>query len=163
MSYVWLDHDGNLCDPPEADSLTRLPDSWEVCYTGGEVHVPGPQADHKATEEELAQCLTDGPLCPTVVEAMEKVDDRLTVQARHDSMLKTVHAVIRQGERGHSGVAQAIDQLHDKFIAAVKSRSDGTEEGEFTRFIDGSVVKHLKTPTQRTTATDATAKAAAAP
>jgi hypothetical protein len=124
-----------------------MPDEWQLRFTNGEVRTDMPEY-RRATEDELAQCLTDGAMCYAATKALNKFEDRLTVQARHDSALRTVMALCRLGEQGHKGVNSAIAELKDRFVNLVsKDRADGSEGPEYQRMVDGGVVKVLADPT----------------
>jgi hypothetical protein len=146
--YVWLDHRTSRAEPPEADQLAELPWEWVARFTGGEVRPEPGEPPRQATEEELGECLTEGTACQAVGKALAKYQDRLAVNARHDSALKTAMALVRLGEQGHAGVKLTIEALRTMFVSAVaKDRIDGSEGPEFDRFIDGAVVKVLADPT----------------
>ena len=146
--YIWVDqHLGDESPPPDEDQLAWMPDEWQARFTAGEVRTDQPEY-RRATDDELAQCLTDGAMCLAVTKTLNKFEDRLTVQARHDSALKTVMALSRLGEQGHKGVNSAIAELKDRFVNLVsKDRADGSEGPEYQRMVDGSVVKVLAEPT----------------
>jgi hypothetical protein len=146
--YIWVDqYRGEESPPPEADNLAELPWEWQARFTGGEVRTDQPEY-RTATEDERNQCLTEGSMCYAVTKALNKFEDRLTVQARHDSALKTVMALCRLGEQGHKGVHAGISELKDRFVNLVaKDRADGTEGAEYQRMVDGGVVKVLAAPT----------------
>ena len=59
---------------------------------------------------------------------------------RHDVTRDHVLAILRRGERGEPGVADALDELCEAFVAAVTgdgTRSPAEAEHEFTRMVDG--------------------------
>lgn len=146
--YIWIDqHSDAESPPPNDDELAWMPDEWQIRFTNGEVRTDMPEY-RRATDDELAQCLTDGAMCIAVTKALNKFEDRLTVQARHDSALKTVMALCRLGEQGHHGVNSAIAELKNRFVNLVsKDRADDTEGPEYQRMVDGGVVKVLADPT----------------
>jgi hypothetical protein len=140
--YHWYDHFGNQSVPPEADELAWMPDEWQARFTGGEQRREQDIPQRNATDEELAICLTDGPICYAATKALNKFEDRLNVQARHDSALRTVIALMRLGEQGHKGINSAIAELKDAFCNKVsKDRADGSEDAEYERMVDGAAVK----------------------
>jgi hypothetical protein len=146
--YVWIDYNGSGSDPPEPDQLAELPWEWVARFTGGEMRQEQDFPNRKATDEERATCLTDGPICYAATKALNKFKDRLLVQARHDSARDTVMALVRLGEQGHKGINSATAELKDAFANKVsKDRADGSEDAEFERFVDGGVVKVLAAPT----------------
>jgi hypothetical protein len=145
--YVWVDHSGSRSEPPEPDNLAELPWEWVARFTGGEKRTEQPEY-RRASDDERAQCLTEGPMCYATTKALNKFEDRLTVQARHDSALKTVMALCRLGEQSHKGVNAAVAELKDRFVNLVtKDRADGTEGPEYQRMVDGGIVKVLAEPT----------------
>jgi hypothetical protein len=142
QQYKWYNHTGKECEPPEPDQLTELLWEWQVHFTGGEQRREQDIPQRKATAEELKTCLTDGPICYAATKALAKFDDRLTVQARHDSALRTVMSLMRHGEQGHKGINAAIAELRNRFVNLVtKDRADGSEAGEYERMVDGAAVK----------------------
>jgi hypothetical protein len=142
QQYKWYDHAGEESEPPEPDNLAWLPDEWQARFTGGEQRRQQDFPQRNATPEELATCLTDGPICYAATKALAKFDNRLTVQARHDSARDTVMALMRLGEQGHKGINSAIAELKNRFVNMVTAdRSDGSEDDEYERMIDGATVK----------------------
>ena len=145
--YIWVDHSGDECPPPDEDELAWMPDEWQVRFTNGEVREEQPEY-RAATEAERAQCLTEGEPCKAARNALAKYQERTTVQARHDSMIKTVMALVRLGEQGHLGVMSVLTELHKRFTGEVApDRRDGSEQGEFQRAVNGAIAKVTATPT----------------
>ena len=146
--YVWLDHFGSRLEPPEPDAVAELPWEWVARFTNGEVRPEPGEPSREATDDELVQCITTGDACQAVLKALGKYNDRLTIQARHDSAAQTVMALVRLGEQDHYGVNKAIQALRIMFVDAVApDRMDGSEGPEFRRMVDGAVVKVLAAPT----------------
>jgi hypothetical protein len=147
--YNWVDQSrSDESPPPNDDELAWMPDEWQIRFTGGEQRREQDIPQRKATEAERTTCLTDGPICYAATKALNKFEDRLTVQARHDSALRTVMALVRLGEQGHKGVNSAIADLKDRFVNLVsKDRADGSEGSEYERMVDGGIVKVCADPT----------------
>ena len=147
--YIWVDqHSSDECPPPNDDELAWMPDEWQARFTGGEQRREQDIPQRNATNEERATCLTDGPICYAATKALAKFEDRLTVQARHDSALKTAMALVRLGEQGHKGSSAAIAELRNTFVNLVsKDRADGSEGPEYERMVDGGIVKVCADPT----------------
>jgi len=142
QQYKWYDHAGAEAVPAEPDNLAWLPDEWQARFTGGERRREQDTPQRHATDNELTTCLTDGPICYAATKALAKFDDRLTVQARHDSALRTVMALMRLGEQGHKGINTAIADLKNTFVNLVTNdRADGSEGPEYERMVDGAAVK----------------------
>jgi hypothetical protein len=100
QKYKWYDHAGEESEPPEPDNLAWLPDEWQAQFTGGEQRREQDIPQRNATDEELATCLTDGPICYAATKALNKFETRLTVQPRHDSALRTKADDPAQSGRG---------------------------------------------------------------
>jgi hypothetical protein len=145
--YFWLDHMNHESEPPTEDELTEMPMEWQIRFTGGEVRTEQPEY-RQATKEERAQCLTEGDMCKATSNALAEYQERTTVQARHDSMLKTTMALVRLGEQGHQGATSALKTLHGQFTAEVApDRRDSSEESEFQRAVNGAIAKATAQPT----------------
>jgi hypothetical protein len=146
--YIWVDqHLGDECPPPDEDELAWMPDEWQIRFTNGEVREEQPEY-RAATEAERAQCLTEGEPCKATSNALAKYQDRVVASARHDSMIKTVMALVRLGEQGHRGVMEALKTMHGQFTADVApDRKDGSEQSEFQRAVNGAIAKVTATPT----------------
>jgi len=140
--YIWIDqHSGAEGPPPSDDELAWLPDEWQLRFTGGLLREEQPEY-RAATEAERAQCLTEGEPCKATSNALAKYQDRAVASARHDSMIKTVMALVRLGEQGHRGVMTALKAMHNQFTADVApDRRDGSEQSEFQRAVYGAVAK----------------------
>jgi hypothetical protein len=145
--YIWLDHSGDRCEPPEPDACAWMPDEWQARFTAGVTR--GEQPEYRAaTEAERAQCLTKWEPCQATSNALAKYQDRVVASARHDSMIKTVMALVRLGEQGHQGVMTALVAMHKQFTADVApDRRDGSEQSEFQRAVNGAIAKVTATPT----------------
>jgi hypothetical protein len=123
-----------------------MPDEWQARFTGGLLREDQPE-NRAATEAERAHCLTEGEPCKATSNALAKYQDRVVASARHDSMIKTVMALVRLGEQGHRGVMTAL-KAHNQFTADVApDRRDGSEQSEFQRAVNGAVAKVTATPT----------------
>ena len=146
--YIWVDqHSGDESPPPNEDELAWMPDEWQLRFTGGLLREDQPEY-RAATEAERAQCLTEGEPCKATSSALAKYQDRAVASARHDSMIKTVMALVRLGEQGHRGVMTALKAMHNQFTADVApDRRDGSEQSEFQRAVNGAVAKVTATPT----------------
>jgi Bifunctional DNA primase/polymerase, N-terminal len=145
--YIWLDHSGDRSEPPEPDACAWMPDEWQARFTGGLLREDQPEY-RAATEAERAQCLTRGEPCQATSNALAKYQDRVVASARHDSMIKTVMALVRLGEQGHQGVMTALFVMHKQFTADVApDRRDGSEQSEFQRAVNGAIAKVAATPT----------------
>jgi Bifunctional DNA primase/polymerase, N-terminal len=146
--YIWIDqYRGDESSPPNDDELAWMPDEWQLRFTGGLLREDQPEY-RAATEAERAQCLTEGEPCKATSDALGKYQDRVVASARHDSMIKTVMALVRLGEQGHRGVMTALKAMHNQFTADVApDRRDGGEQSEFQRAVNGAVAKVTATPT----------------
>src|SRR5512133_1620988 len=146
--YTWVDqYLGDECPPPNDDELTWMPDEWQLRFTGGLLREDQPEY-RAATETERAQCLTEGEPCKATSNALAKYQDRVVASARHDSMIKTVMALVRLGEQGHRGVMEALKAMHGQFTADVApDRKDGSEQSEFQRAVNGAIAKVTAAPT----------------
>jgi hypothetical protein len=146
--YIWVDqHSGDESPPPNDDQLAWMPDEWQLRFTGGLLREEQPEY-RAATEAERGQCLTEGEPCKATSNALAKYQDRVVAAARHDSMIKTVMALVRLGEQGHRGVVEALKTMHGQFTADVApDRKDGSEQSEFQRAVNGAIAKVTATPT----------------
>jgi hypothetical protein len=146
--YVWVNPVGQICpDIPTDDELAWMPDEWQLRFTGG-LHREEQPDYLPATQEDRAQCLTEGEPCKATRNGLAKYQDRLAASARHDSMRDTVMALVRLGEQGHRGVMAALKTMHGQFTADVAlDRRDGSEQSEFQRAVNGAIAKITATPT----------------
>jgi hypothetical protein len=143
--YVWRGRvNGHL---PTVAELPDLPAAWVEHLTGGELD-DGPEGrKDDVTEAELAAILTEGQPCQAVVRSLAKYATRVGQGAHHDAMVQTVLDLVRNGEQGHAGVAEAVEQLREQFTDDVAGDRHGAEWPEFQRALDSAPGIVLDNPT----------------
>lgn len=138
--YRWYDPAGELSDGiPRLDELAWLPDDWH--------HLRRPPRP----VQEFVPRAVDGDWTPAV--NRQHGDGTAALKAaggRHDAMLPVVMALVRLDNLGHPGAAEALDDLHARFVAAISDRSDPkSAESEWRRMEDGAADKVAATPSTR--------------
>ena len=134
-TYRWLDHAGMESDIPREGHLPYLPQQW-VQALARESAGPLSSADVKAA---LAG-LTQGPLSPSVQKVLARALMDLTgnPESRHDTTLHHVFDLLRESEKGESGVQTALEQLRAAFVRVVgKDRGEQAAAAEFDRMVAG--------------------------
>jgi hypothetical protein len=114
--YGWWDPSGELsASVPPADPAEHpeLPAGLVEFLTGGQLREDTEPA--AVDLGEAAGWLTDGVPC----QAVARVGGRYTSSSRHDTARGLQVALLRLGEQGHAGVAQAMEELREKFVADV--------------------------------------------
>lgn len=150
-TYTWTPPNGGDCNGtiPAVDDLPDLPAAWIAHFTGGELETVDPQADlaDSAAREWVQTRGTGGP-CGIMTHITHKWIDRLTSgEARHDSAMKGVLAIVRMAGAGHPGGSTALGQLRSAFLASVNGDPDRDEKAEFQRMIPGAVRRvHIDHP-----------------
>jgi Bifunctional DNA primase/polymerase, N-terminal len=145
--YRWLDAEWRPVRPPAVAELPAMPAAWVEYLTGGEVDT-GP-APRKATVTPLDthMLLTPGNPCRAMAKQLDEYPLRKSRMARYDAMIATQQALVRFGEQGHQGAAEAIEQLRGQYMADVAGERPAASAGEFQRGLTGAVAKALGSPT----------------
>lgn len=149
-TYEWYDPAGNVSGrPPKISELAWLPDDWH--------HVAKP-ARPTITNYEPRAVSGDWSQAVSRYHA-EGVDGLKAPGGRHDAMLPVILTLVRLDHDGHPGAAEALDDLHGRFISAVGDRATVPQaEGEWARMELGAVDKVSTTPSQRGSYEDLKAK-----
>jgi hypothetical protein len=146
--YIWIDYFGHESEVPNEDELAWLPDEWQLGFTGGEVRQEQPNTSRPPAEEERAPCLTEGEACKATKNGLAKYVERTTVQARHDSMIKTVMGA---GEARGAGTPRRYGCTQGPTQTVPRGRlarpGDGSEQSEFHRAGNGAIAKVTAWPT----------------
>jgi hypothetical protein len=146
--YIWIDYFGHESEVPKEDELAWLPDEWQLGFTGGEVRQEQPNTSRPPAEEERALCLTEGEACKATKNGLAKYVERTTVQARHDSMIKTVMGA---GEARGAGTPRRYGCTQGPTQTVPRGRlarpGDGSEQSEFHRAGNGAIAKVTAWPT----------------
>lgn len=88
--------------------------------------------------KSLLESFPVGPPCRAVVRRREDLLMQLrTSDKRHPVIVAPLLLLVRQAQVGHAGVKEALGDIGDAFVAAVKERPDAREEFERSR--DGSL------------------------
>ena len=140
--YVWLDSAGNITDIPAVEDLPWLPDAW---VTG----MFCPPADFGADfgMVDVEDTFTAGEPDDRVTRELNDALDRLMPEhrsTRYDSTLRRTLALMRLGQNGHPGVAEALQQLGDAYVDAVKTNRHGgkvTAVNEYKRMLHSPSAK----------------------
>lgn len=139
--YRWYDPDGQMVDrPPQLDELAWLPDEWHSLR-----RAPRP------TVEQLAPRAVDGDWTKAVA---RQHDDGVAGVAqsgsRHDNVLPVIMALARLDNLGHPGAAEALDDLHARYVIAIGDRSDVKAAESEWRRMEGGAADKVATTTATT-------------
>lgn len=138
--YRWYSIDGRLsARPPKVKELAWLPEAWHGIHK------------HRTPVADYTPRAVAGDWSQAVAKHHgEGVAGLREAGGRHDSMLPVVLSLVRADERGHPGAAEALDDLHARFVLAVGDRSSAAEaEREWARLEDGAAGIVATTPSSR--------------
>lgn len=136
--YRWYDPDGQVVDRvPRVDQLAWLPDEWHTLR-----RAPRP------TSEQLAPRAIEGDWTKAVErQHADGVAGLAQPGSRHDNILPIIMALVRLDNLGHPGAAEALDDLHARFVVAIGDRADSkAAEAEWRRMENGAADKVASTP-----------------
>jgi hypothetical protein len=139
--YTWHDVPGGYLFPT-LDMLPELPATWiEALQVAPGTAVAG----RKMQDGEVAAWLASLPEgeCPYVARVLGEVTFS---GSRYSDARDATLALIRAGEQGHRGVADAITELRARYIAEVEP-DRAAAEPEFDRHLADGIGKVLATPT----------------
>lgn len=143
--YAWLRPNGTAASEgviPHTDDLAYLPDEWISFLTnGGQLAGDdGPAPEHVEAPEWLG-ALPSGIPCDVVADRLQSALSELeSGGTRHDVALVASQRLAHLGAQGHVGVADALGELGDAFVAAVgddRGRREAWTEWE--RMLSGAV------------------------
>lgn len=139
-AYRWYDPDGRLSERvPRVHELAELPATWHRI-----------QAPQRASGHYEPRAVT-GEWSKAV--AKHHADAAAALRSaggRHDAMLPAILTMVRLDHDGHPGAAEALDDLHGRFVSAVADRSSVKDaEAEWARMELGAVGKVATTPSTR--------------
>lgn len=146
--YRWYAPDGTLSDRvPRPDELPELPEAWVTYLTGGELATSNGHGE----VVELVEFGTAGQPCQAVRRAMGDYRELVAEGiARHDAMVPRQVPLVRLGEQGHVGVAEALSVIRTEFLADVtgdRTRTTARASAEWQDALDGAVRLVSRTPT----------------
>jgi hypothetical protein len=142
-TYLWFDHDGMPCLPPEPDACAELPVEWVIRFTGGEI-ADGNDPVDPPTQEQIDQCMTGGDICQATTKGIRKyLEESTTTKSHHDAMRDSILYLVRLGEQGLRGVDKGVDAVRRLF----EQYAQGRDKYEVDRAIDGAVARVLAKPT----------------
>jgi hypothetical protein len=145
---------GEIVDLPHVGDLPVLPRAWfdAFCASVSAIYsspASGTTSGTTPTSGDMSDVLTAGSPCQAMLTALSKgLADLATAGSRHDSATRSVFALVRLGEQGHSGALRAISEFRSSVIAAFgdsRTTAEGLEE--FRRMVDGAVAKVRANPT----------------
>lgn len=150
--YRWYQPDGTLDTfaetglMPDPRKLAELPDAWVAYLTNGEA-AGAPEV--RGALVPVDTFLTDGEPCRVVRRDLDTFTAQVAAGgSRHDAAVPRALNLLRNGERGHHGVAVAYEELRAAFLDSLgDSRGPGVAEREWQRAVDTAVVKITGTPT----------------
>lgn len=140
--YRWYDPDGRpMSRPPRLNELAWLPEDWH------RIQKP------RVTITDYQPRAISGDWSTAVgLYHTQGVDGLREAGGRHDAMLPVVLSLVRADERGHPGAAEALADLHGRFVVAVGDRSSAKDaELEWARMEAGAAALVASTPAQRPT------------
>lgn len=139
--YRWYDADGRVVDrPPRLHELADLPEAWHTI-----------RRPPRPTAEQITPRPVDGDWTQAVGKQHADGVAGLSVSgSRHDNVLSVIMALVRLDNSGHPGAAEALDDLHARFVGAIGDRADvKAAEAEWQRMEDGAAEKVAATPATR--------------
>lgn len=109
-------------------------DWWEMLHRGER---EAQRPERKARADTVTGGAASGKVAERLAQAIADLDGEGN---RHDGTRDHVLAILRRGEMGEPGVADALDELCEAFVEAVTgdgTRSPAEAEHEFIRMVDG--------------------------
>ncbi|MDN5918306.1 MAG: bifunctional DNA primase/polymerase [Pseudonocardia sp.] len=140
LPYSWRGTAGPS-EPPRVTELPELPQAW-LNGLRRAVGIAGRDA-HAGEVRTFVAGLPDGPACPAVRDALDAFT--AVPGSRHDSVRDAQQRVVRLGEQGHHGAAEALDELRASFENSLAGERDA--ESEFDAMLPGAVGPVLDRPT----------------
>ncbi|MGV0837463.1 bifunctional DNA primase/polymerase [Mycolicibacterium thermoresistibile] len=136
--YRWVGGDG----VPQRVDLPELPDSWIAELTvDANARSRAGRRTAGAPAYDVEKALTAGHPLFSVGRRLGQALADLDGPSRHDKTCRHVLALLGMGSRGQPGVAAALEQLRDEFVAVVGPERDGGEyeaADEFDRMVFGA-------------------------
>jgi Bifunctional DNA primase/polymerase, N-terminal len=148
--YRWYDARGNEAEIPYVEDLPWLPDEW-LKRLSEPVRKSTGKSKNKQTGnvfdgdiDEWLDNLPGGPMSHKVRSSLRRSVQSLrrhTKVCRYDVMVKGIGALVQYGAERQRGVGQAIDDLIDEYVAALKDERDRDPYAELDRAITGAIRK----------------------
>lgn len=152
MTYAWWDDLGLPMDGvPHIDELPALPQAWVDELDNGSVDEVEAKASVTASKARtwVAE-LPGGDPCRAMQSALDRVLPRLDESGgRHEAARNAQLNLVRMGDYGHDGAAQALEMLEDAFVKAVVgdgTRSEDDALQEWERGLAGAVGRVQQAP-----------------
>lgn len=148
--YRWYDLDGEWYEGvPQVSWLTVLDADWITVLSKEGTPVPGQAADDDTTNAAVAR-FPVGPPCAPVAAALRRELERIEAAGRGEGGLHDpgrIFALVALAvDKGHAGVAAALSQHQEAYVAArVEHRDESPDSAgqEWWRSVRGAVGKLL--------------------
>lgn len=153
--YEWYAPDGTRSDTmPNVGMLPMLPESWlRHCLKpakGKSATVAATTTVGTVTTADVAMTVMTGGMCRHVRTMLDNYLKRPDYKngSRHDSTRDIVHALALCHAEGHTGVPEALEQVHATFLNLVAGDRPGGEreaEAEWARMLGNEETNALNT------------------
>lgn len=143
--YRWLDARNDRGEVPVVADLPKLPPAWVKELDRGAAGA-AVRADSTGGAALLADLQADKrPACPALQRQVDQLRDNLRAGVgRHDLTRNAVMALVRLGEQGHFGTAQALNSAGELFVASLSGEDADRTRGastEWDRILTGAAGK----------------------